>query len=286
MDRVSGGCRSGERDVELTAYTLGELRAHLAARPLAVNSPLFPTRPGGRLNASNVRNRLLNGSPARNGRQPIHGVVQRVNEKRAAEGRMLLPERVTPHALRRTWAMLALTAGRDARWVMAQMGHADARLTLQVYAQVIQRQDADHELVWRLMRFSRTSSRGGPERVITRRLTQWLAQWLPTTSATTLRGSSREGRNRLHLQVWSQPGSNRRPPACKAGALPAELWPLVKQSSHAQAALSNSSATRSVASPIPPSSRRASWARRKNSGASCSHVAPMPPWTEIIVRLA
>ena len=25
---------------------------------------------------------------------------------------------------------------------------------------------------------------------------------------------------------WSQPGSNRRPPACKAGALPAELWPL------------------------------------------------------------
>jgi hypothetical protein len=27
---------------------------------------------------------------------------------------------------------------------------------------------------------------------------------------------------------WSQAGSNRRPPACKAGALPAELWPLAK----------------------------------------------------------
>ena len=25
--------------------------------------------------------------------------------------------------------------------------------------------------------------------------------------------------------MWSQSGSNRRPPACKAGALPAELWP-------------------------------------------------------------
>jgi hypothetical protein len=25
--------------------------------------------------------------------------------------------------------------------------------------------------------------------------------------------------------TWSQPGSNRRPPACKAGALPTELWP-------------------------------------------------------------
>ena len=26
---------------------------------------------------------------------------------------------------------------------------------------------------------------------------------------------------------WSQAGSNRRPPACKAGALPSELWPHV-----------------------------------------------------------
>jgi hypothetical protein len=29
---------------------------------------------------------------------------------------------------------------------------------------------------------------------------------------------------------WSQTGSNRRPPACKAGALPAELWPLLSGS--------------------------------------------------------
>ena len=28
---------------------------------------------------------------------------------------------------------------------------------------------------------------------------------------------------------WSQTGSNRRPPACKAGALPTELWPLMQQ---------------------------------------------------------
>jgi hypothetical protein len=30
------------------------------------------------------------------------------------------------------------------------------------------------------------------------------------------------------LRWWSQAGSNRRPPACKAGALPAELWPRCK----------------------------------------------------------
>jgi hypothetical protein len=28
---------------------------------------------------------------------------------------------------------------------------------------------------------------------------------------------------------WSQTGSNRRPPACKAGALPTELWPRTGQ---------------------------------------------------------
>jgi hypothetical protein len=33
----------------------------------------------------------------------------------------------------------------------------------------------------------------------------------------------------IHIEYywWSQAGSNRRPPACKAGALPAELWPLI-----------------------------------------------------------
>lgn len=36
---------------------------------------------------------------------------------------------------------------------MAQMGHEDARLTLQVYAQVIQRHRVDFDLVWELMRF-------------------------------------------------------------------------------------------------------------------------------------
>src|ERR1700677_798729 len=32
---------------------------------------------------------------------------------------------------------------------------------------------------------------------------------------------------RCAAEKWSRPGSNRRPPACKAGALPAELWPLL-----------------------------------------------------------
>lgn len=154
LDLHGGRLRVGEakteaglRDLELTAFLLDELRAHLAAVPMRLRDahgaalPILPTRTGGRLNASNVRNRLL------------RETVKRVNEKREKDGRMLLPDKVTPHTLRRTFASLALAAGRDPRWVMGQLGHTDARLTLNVYAQVMQRQRVDEALIRRLMRF-------------------------------------------------------------------------------------------------------------------------------------
>ena len=37
--------------------------------------------------------------------------------------------------------------------------------------------------------------------------------------------NGREARHHECREWWSQTGSNRRPPACKAGALPTELWP-------------------------------------------------------------
>lgn len=153
LDIAGGRLRVGEakteaglRDIELTMFLAGELRSHLAAmaglRRLArASTPIFATRPGGHHNASNIRNRLLAES------------VRRANEKRAARSEMLLPDTVTPHTLRRTFASLALAAGRDPRWVMGQIGHTDARLTLSVYAQVIQRQRVDDALIWELMRF-------------------------------------------------------------------------------------------------------------------------------------
>ena len=130
---------AGERDVELTMFLADELREHVARmqalrRPTGGRKPMWPTRTGGRLNPSNIRGRLL------------AETVARVNERREAKGKMLLPPRVTPHSLRRTFASLALTAGRDPRWVMGQLGHTDARLTLSVYAQVMQRKRVDRNL--------------------------------------------------------------------------------------------------------------------------------------------
>ena len=45
--------------------------------------------------------------------------------------------RVTPHTLRRTFVSPALIASaNDIRWVMAQVGHADHKMTYSVYAQL------------------------------------------------------------------------------------------------------------------------------------------------------
>jgi integrase len=53
--------------------------------------------------------------------------------------------RVTPHSLRRTYISIALLANNfDIKWVMGQVGHADSKMTLDVYAQLEQRAKRDH----------------------------------------------------------------------------------------------------------------------------------------------
>jgi len=136
---------AGQRDVELTAFLVDELRAHVAAAPsrhrqMAARKPMFPTAKGTRIGQGNVR-------------RMIRGAVRRTNERRSAEAKMLLPD-VTPHSLRVTFASLCFFAGRDPAWVMGQIGHKDARLTLEVYARTLQRKKVDRDLVWRLMRFA------------------------------------------------------------------------------------------------------------------------------------
>ena len=76
---------------------------------------------------------------------------------------MLLPARVTPHTLRRTFASLCFFAGRDLRWVMGQLGHDDPRMTLAVYAQCMKRSQIDEAVVWQLMRFRDEAEKQGRE---------------------------------------------------------------------------------------------------------------------------
>ncbi|MBA3807951.1 MAG: tyrosine-type recombinase/integrase [Solirubrobacterales bacterium] len=77
------------------------------------------------------------------------------NVKRAERGLPALPT-ITPHSLRRTWAMLAAQAGRDPHWISDQIGHTSAAFTLQVYQQTRHRRlsDGERQAIWELMRFA------------------------------------------------------------------------------------------------------------------------------------
>jgi hypothetical protein len=136
-----------DRLFELSAFVTAEMDAHYASvRPhllkrFGARLPLFHSIHGRPPNASTVRNRLLT------------EVVERANERRAAQGKLLLPSEVTPHMLRRAFASLCFFAGRDLKWTMGQLGHEDARMSAAVYAQGAQRRRIDYELVWQLMRF-------------------------------------------------------------------------------------------------------------------------------------
>ena len=73
-----------------------------------------------------------------------------------ARGLPPLPH-VTPHTLRRTYISIALLANNfDVLWVMGQVGHADSKMTLDVYAQVQQRVKRQHGAAFdRLVRRAR-----------------------------------------------------------------------------------------------------------------------------------
>jgi integrase len=66
-------------------------------------------------------------------------VVNRANEVGAERGIAPMPK-VTPHARRRTYIIsLMLEVGAPLPYVVDQVGHADSKTTLEIYAQVQKR---------------------------------------------------------------------------------------------------------------------------------------------------
>jgi len=107
------------------------------------------------------------------------------------------------HDLRHTYASLLIAAGVGPMVVAQQMGHADARLVLQRYGHLYP--GATAQAATSLDAYIRAASVG-----------QMLGEEITPPEE--------DGAIPLD-EPWSVPGSNRRPPACKAGALPAELTP-------------------------------------------------------------
>ena len=142
----------GVREVEMTLWNRGELVRHREQRlrddfPMESADHFFGTTNGRRRDPDRFRDRVL----ARSARL--------ANERRAEQGLAPLPK-ITPHSLRRTWAMLAAQAGRDPRWIADQIGHTSAAFTLQVYQQTRNRRltDRERQAIWELMRFADESA--------------------------------------------------------------------------------------------------------------------------------
>lgn len=87
---------------------------------------VFPTGTGKPQNRNNVRRRV------------VLRAAERANVRLAAEGRPdLLPERLSPHALRRSFASWLIAEGEDVAFVMQQLGHTDPKMTLGLYAKAL-----------------------------------------------------------------------------------------------------------------------------------------------------
>jgi integrase len=106
---------------------------------------VFGTSKGGKDSPSNVRRRLL------------AAAAERATERLIAQGAGELPERLTPHSLRRTFASLLVALGRDPRVVMGQLGHTDSNMTMRVYAREMARDDGDREALRALVEGAATT---------------------------------------------------------------------------------------------------------------------------------
>jgi integrase len=87
---------------------------------------VFPTSTGRADNRNNVRRRVL------------VRAVERANERIGEGGDCEpLPDGLSPHALRRTFSSWLIAEGEDVSYVMDQMGHADSKMTMDVYSKAL-----------------------------------------------------------------------------------------------------------------------------------------------------
>ena len=135
--RISVGdskTEAGIRIVDVLPALRDELTSHRHAAATARSDDLvFPTSSGSRRDKDNARERV------------IRPVVAAAEELLARRGHTPLPDGVTAHKLRHTFASILYVRGEDPAYVMAQLGHSDPGFTLRVYAHAMRRDDGDKE---------------------------------------------------------------------------------------------------------------------------------------------
>jgi len=115
---------ASERVVPMVPALHEILLEHRADHEWGSDDPVFSTRNGTRNSPDNVRRRILAGVHER-----ASGLLQDRDEE--------VISHLTPHALRRTFASLLAEVGVSPRRAMYLLGHADPKLTMRVYQQVL-----------------------------------------------------------------------------------------------------------------------------------------------------
>ena len=113
---------AGVRTVNLLSVLRDELGDYRARLDPPSEALVFGTATGTRQDADHIRRRTL------------AKAVALANEQLAEEGAEPLPEGLTPHSLRRTFASLLFVLGETPPYVMQQLGHTTPNLTLALYA--------------------------------------------------------------------------------------------------------------------------------------------------------
>jgi integrase len=70
-------------------------------------------------------------------------VARRADELLRERDHSALPNGLTPHKLRHTFASVLVACGEDPASVMAQLGHSDPKFTLRIYTHLMRRDAAE-----------------------------------------------------------------------------------------------------------------------------------------------
>jgi len=124
---------AGVRNVNIVPALHMELAGYRQRLDSPASALAFGTSTGRPHGASNIRRRVL--APA----------VKLANAELAQRDLEPLVSGLTPHSLRRTFASLLFAIGETPPYVMAQMGHTSANLTLSIYARQMLRRDGEPE---------------------------------------------------------------------------------------------------------------------------------------------
>ncbi|MGH2831635.1 MAG: tyrosine-type recombinase/integrase, partial [Solirubrobacteraceae bacterium] len=147
---------TGIREVQMTLDLLEAIVVHLdrlrrLGLPTGPDAYLLPNLRGGK--SDRVRMAKI-----------VSKAAKEASARLEAKGMPPLPN-TTPHTLRRTYISIELLAREfDVKWVLGQVGHADSKMTMDVYAQLQQRAKRDGGAKFdKLVREAREQLKDGEE---------------------------------------------------------------------------------------------------------------------------